>query len=127
MATSARVLSVMSRACGGAALLLGLAFWMGYARSFTRLHMVFGIALVLAVWSLAAVAWKSTVRRDLAVLAVAIGLIGWVFGITHALILPGPLHWIVQVAHLGVGVLMVALGERLSAAVTGGRLVARPA
>ena len=127
MATSARVLSIVSRACGGAALLLGLAFWMGYGRSFTRLHMFFGIALVLTLWALAAVAWKSTARRDLAVLAVVIGLIGWAFGITQALILPGPLHWIVQVAHLGVGVLMVALGERLAAAVTGGRLVARPA
>ena len=40
---STRVLSVLVRAFGAAALVLGLAFWLGYARSLTQLHIWLGI------------------------------------------------------------------------------------
>jgi hypothetical protein len=80
MKTSTRVLNILMRVFGGAVLALGLAFWLGYARSLTLLHIRFGIGVV-----------------------------------------PGPLHWIVQVAHLGVGIVAIALGAQLASAISLGR------
>ena len=77
METSARVLNIMIRVCGSAALVLGLAFWLGYARSLTLLHIRFGMAIVLSLWALAAIAWWKTTRRSLALFATAWGLATW--------------------------------------------------
>jgi hypothetical protein len=48
MNTAAHLLSILIRVCGAGALTLGLAFWLGYARSWTQLHIGFGIALGIA-------------------------------------------------------------------------------
>lgn len=121
METSARVFNIMIRAFGGAAFALGLAFWLGYARSLTLLHIRFGIGVVLSLWALAAIAWWNTTRRSLALFAAAWGLAAVVFGMTQIQLMPGPFHWIVEVAHLGVGVGAIALGAQLANAITLGR------
>jgi hypothetical protein len=118
METFARVLNIMIRVCGGAAVALGLAFWLGYALSLTVLHIRFGIGVVLSLWALAAIAWWTTTRHSLALFASAWGLATLVFGMTQIQLLPGPLHWIVEVAHLGVGVVAIALGAQLANAIT---------
>jgi hypothetical protein len=43
-----------------------------------------------------------------------LGLFVPVFGMTQARILPGDLHWIVQAAHLVVGLVAMGLAERLA-------------
>jgi uncharacterized membrane protein YczE len=121
MGTSTRVLNIMIRVFGGAALALGLAFWLGYARSFTLLHIRFGMGVVLSLWALAAIAWWTTGRHSLALFAAAWGLATLVFGMTQIQLMPGPFHWIVKVAHLGVGVVAMALGAQLAIAITLGR------
>ena len=118
METSTRVLNIMIRVCGGAALALGLAFWLGYAQSLTLLHIRFGIVIVLCLWALAAIAWWKTTRQSLALFATAWGLATLVFGMTQIQLLPGQFHWIVKVAHLGVGVIAIALGAQLANAIT---------
>ena len=114
----ARVLNIMIRACGGATLALGLTFWLGYAQSLTLLHIRFGIGVVLALWALAAIAWWKTTHPRLALFATAWGLATLVFGMTQIQLVPGPFHWIVEVAHLGVGVVAIALGAQLANAIT---------
>ncbi len=109
MEVFARVLNIMIRACGSAALALGLAFWLGYARSLTVLHIRFGIGVVLSLWALAAIAFWKTTRHSLALFATAWGLATLVFGMTQTQLMPGPFRWIVEVAHLGVGVVAIAL------------------
>ena len=121
METSARVLNILIRVCGGAALALGLAFWLGYARSLTLLHIRFGIGVVLFLWALAAIAWWKTTRHNLALFATAWGLATVALGMTQVQLMPGPFHWIVAVAHLGMGVVSIALGARLANAITFGR------
>jgi hypothetical protein len=121
METSARVLNITIRVCWGAALALGLAFWLGYARSLTMLHIRFGIGVVLSLWALAVIAWWKTTRHNLALFATAWGLATLVFGMTQIQLMPGPFHWIVEVAHLGVGVVAIALGAQLANAITLGR------
>ena len=97
-----------------AALALGLAFWFGYAGSLIQVHVTCGIALVLSVWALAGLAWRSGVRRDLIAFAGVWGLVTWVFGITHVWVLPGAAHWVVEVGHLAVGAITIVIGGLLA-------------
>jgi hypothetical protein len=117
MNTPARLFNVLIRVCGAGALALGLAFWLGYATSLTQLHIGFGIGLVVSLWALAVIAWRNTARSGLVAFAAAWGLVTWIFGVTQIRILPGPFHWIVQVVHLAVAVVAIALGDRLAKAV----------
>lgn len=126
MDTSARVLNLLIRALGAGALALGLAFWLGYARSLTQLHMGLGIGLVLSVWAVSLIAWRTTGRGGLAALGAACGIISVPFGVAQAAILPGAFHWVVQLAHLVLGAIMIGVGSRLAAAVSHPRVSASP-
>jgi hypothetical protein len=117
MNTPARVLNILIRVCGGGALALGLAFWLGYAKSLIQLHMAFGIALVVFLWALAGLAWMNTARTGLVLFAAAWGLFSGVLGVRQSQILPGSFHWVVEVAHLAVGVMAIAVGGQLARAV----------
>lgn len=109
--------NILIRVCGAGALALGLAFWLGYARSLTQLHIGFGIGLVVSLWALAGIAWRNRAGSGLVAFAAAWGLVIWVLGVTQIQILPGSLHWVVEVAHLAVGVIAMYLGGQLSSAV----------
>jgi len=118
MNTFARLLNILIRLCGAGALVLGLAFWLGYARSLTELHIGLGIGLVVLLWAMAGVAWKSAASRTgLIAFAAGWGLVAWTFGVTHGQILRGSFHWMIEVAHLVVGGLAIAIGGQLASAV----------
>jgi hypothetical protein len=70
----AHVLNLIIRVLAATALILGVGFWRGYARSCTRLHIAIGISLVLCLWVLAAIAWRNGARNHLVVFAGAWGL-----------------------------------------------------
>ena len=53
MNTAAQFLMILIGMCGGGALILGLAFWLGYGRSFTELYIGLGMALFVSLWVLA--------------------------------------------------------------------------
>ena len=116
MHKTARLLVGLLRLCGSAALLLGLAFWLGYGRSLTWLHIRLGTAVVLLLLVIAGLAWRAAGVR-LVALAVGWGILVWFLGMRQGQILPGSFHWVVEVAHLVVGVGAIALGERLAATV----------
>jgi hypothetical protein len=124
MNVAVRVLDILIRAFGAAALVLGLAFWLGYARSLTQLHIGLGIGVVLCLWAVAWVAWRNRRRRGLAAFAVACGVINWVFGLTQSTALPGAFHGVVEVAHLGLGVITIGVGVTLATAVSHRRVSA---
>jgi hypothetical protein len=114
----ARLLNALIRFCGAASLALGLAFWLGYARSLTQLHIGLGISLVVLLWAIAGMAWKSAASsHSLIAFAAAWGLITWTFGVTQGQILPGAFHWVVEVAHLAIGGIAIAVGGQLAGAV----------
>jgi hypothetical protein len=117
MNTAARVFNLLIRICGAGALVLGLAFWFGYARSFTHLHIAFGIGLVISLWVLAGIAWRRTARTGLVLFAAVWGFVTWIFGTTHGQILPGSFHWVIEVAHLAMGAVAIAAGGLLAGAV----------
>lgn len=121
MMSFVKVLTIGLRAIGSAALLLGVTFWLGYARELTHVHMGLGSLLVLCLLILAILAWVGARRHGLAVLAVAWGLATWGFGLFQAAILPGPWHWVVQVAHAASAIGAVAIGGQLARVYAQGR------
>jgi hypothetical protein len=54
------------------------------------------------------------------------GIVSLPFGVAQAAILPGAFHWVVELAHLAVGVIMIGIGSRLAAAVSHPRVSASP-
>jgi hypothetical protein len=117
MKTAAQSLKTLIRICGGGALILGLASWLGYGRSFTQLHMGLAIALVVSLWVLAGIAWRNGVRISIVAFAAGWGALTWVLGVTQGRVLAGSLHWVVAVVHLVFGVISIAVGSNLASAV----------
>jgi ABC-type multidrug transport system permease subunit len=53
----------------------------------------------------------------LAIGAILLGAFAAVFGMIHGTLLPGDLHWIIQVLHVLIGIAAIGLGEAISARV----------
>jgi hypothetical protein len=102
----------------------GLLFWTGNALSLVPLHMLSGLLLVIGLWILAGIGLRAGIGVLRAVVAIVWGLFVVVFGLVQAGILPGELHWIVQVLHLLVGLAAMgqaeAIGARIKAFLAGG-------
>jgi energy-coupling factor transporter transmembrane protein EcfT len=117
----------VTRASGLTQLALGLAFWTGSLLAYLPVHMLNGLLFVLLLEVQAVLAAWAGVSWRLVAFAVAWGLIVPVFGMTQAQILPGDFHWLVQVAHLVVGLAAMALAERLAGGVQARLVAGRPA
>ncbi|MGA8202909.1 MAG: hypothetical protein WB812_00230 [Woeseiaceae bacterium] len=117
MIAIARFLKLLLRLSGLGALLLGLAFWAGFAFSWQTVHVAFGMLLVVTLWATAVLAIRADTHRALAIVAFLWGTAVVAFGYEQAAILPGPMHWIVALAHLAAGGIAMGLGVVLAAAV----------
>jgi hypothetical protein len=115
------------RISGSTALVLGVLFWTGNALKLIPIHMLAGIVLVLALWLLAMVAAVSGVHRGFVALALVWGLIVPVLGMSQNQLLPGSLHWMIQVLHLLVGIIAMGLGNRLASRIKQIQTLARQA
>jgi hypothetical protein len=104
------------RVAGIAQLILGTLFWTGRASRFIPAHMAIGFLLVLGLWTLAVIALSTRRRRGLAAFALLWGAALPLFGMTHPAMLVGPQHWIIRVVHLLMGVVALALADRLARA-----------
>jgi hypothetical protein len=93
--------------------LLGLLFWTRHALSLLPLHMAAGLALVLALWTLAALGARRGVPGWLVAVAACWGVLVIALGVTQTRLLPSSFHWVVRVAHLLVGIGAVWLAERI--------------
>lgn len=109
-----RIADYVARGAGGVALLLGLAHWTGNLHSMLNLHMALGAISVLALWLLAVISLRRKVAPRRALLAGAWGLATLALGPAQTAILVGDLHWLVQVAHLILGLGTVALAAMLA-------------
>jgi hypothetical protein len=113
MLLATRVAQSLIRALGTIMLVLGLLFWTGNALTLIPVHMLLGLLLVLTLWTLAALAARAGVDLRLVLLAITWGVIVPVLGLTQASLLVGPLHILIQLLHLSVGLVAIALGEVL--------------
>ena len=108
---------MLVRISGVLALILGLLFWTGDLRNLTGVHMLLGVLMVLGLWLLAAVASQMGARPSTVAGAAILGLIVLLLGLGQNGLMPGSLHWVIQVVHLLVGMSGIGMAEMI-----GGRL-----
>ena len=99
--------------CGGVLLILGVIIWSGRADELIPIHILVGIVLVLALWTIAAIAARSGVANSLVAGAVAWSIVAPILGATQEAFLVGRWHWVVQLLHLVVAMGVVAWGRAL--------------
>jgi hypothetical protein len=94
------------------ALILGMLFWMGHAESLIDAHMLLGLLVALSLWVLGAVL-AITQEGNWWLMVGAFVLAGTmlIFGLIQERLLPGTLHWAIQVLHLLLGLSALGLGE----------------
>lgn len=100
---------------------LGILFWTGHALSLMQLHMMLGGLFVLTLWGLTVLGFIARGTRPLALVVLIWSLIVPALGVEQLQLLPGADHWIVQAAHLLVGIIAMGLGHSLA------RRLSRPA
>ncbi len=102
------------RILGSIMIILGLLFWTGNALALIPVHMMVGLVLVLTLWTVGGLAARSGEQPGLVALAIAWGFVVPILGYTQDSLLPGPAHWLIQVAHLLVGLTAIGLAETLA-------------
>jgi hypothetical protein len=112
------------RVAGTLQLVLGALFWTGHAYTYVPLHIISGAVIVLTLWTVAVLSLIARMRRRLASFALLWGLALPAFGMVQATMVVGPMHWIVRVIHLLMGLAAMALagtlGQAILAAAPGG-------
>jgi len=112
MNTVIQISSIMLRVVGTLALILGVLFWIGIGGNFIAIHMLLGLLVVLLLWIVGAgQAFSKNGSWPLAIGALALGAVVIFFGLRQSALLVGPLHWVIQVIHLLLGVFAVAVGQ----------------
>jgi len=117
MSTALRALQMLIRLDALVLVVLGVLFWTGNALSLIPVHMLLGILLVLLLWVMAGLAATRKAPIGMVVAAVVWGLLVVWLGLNQDSLLPGSLHWLIQVLHLLVGLGAVGIAEALGARV----------
>ncbi len=103
MKTATRIIAWIALIVGVCALLLGLTRWATGNDVVRNVHMTFGIILAFSFLILSIIMVATRGMRLWGVVGIVYSLILPVFGFTQSLLLTGNLHWLIQVAHLLVG------------------------
>lgn len=104
-----RTLQVVGGLVGLGALALGLTIWLTSLDTIIGIHMIFGliVVLILLIFGIQAVTTREL--RLLGIIDIVYALIVPILGVTQFNLLPGSLHWLIQVLHLLVGLGAIAL------------------
>jgi hypothetical protein len=108
------MIQVISGVAGLGALSLGLLIWIANM-NLTSIHMLFGLIVTLTLLIMSIVAVSTRGLRNWGIVGIVYALIVPVFGLTQFNILTGNLHWLIQTAHLLVGIGALALTAMMSA------------
>jgi hypothetical protein len=114
MKTLVTILQMLVRLCFVVLLGLGIAFWTGHGLSLIPIHMGVGYVLVLSLWTTSIIAAIVRAPIGSVIAGFVWGLIVVWLGTQQMSLLPGPLHWLIQTAHLLVGMAAIGLNERLA-------------
>lgn len=112
--TIVRITLTLARLCGVTVLVLGLLFWAGRALPLVTLHMTLGAILVLALWTLAGLAFRAGVDRATVAIAIAWGFVLPILGVVQLSLPPGGGYGFIRVLHLIVGIGAIAQAESLA-------------
>ncbi len=114
MSKAITVAHMTLRGSGVLLILLGLAIWTGRADGIIPVHEFLGLVLVLSLWALAYFGARAGVPKGMVAAAVAWGLIAPILGLTQTNLLDNNWHWVIQVAHLLVGLAAIGTGEGIA-------------
>lgn len=109
-----RITIMILRVSALLALVLGLLFWVGMASGLVALHMLLGILVTLALWTLGGALAMRGGSWALAAGALVLGLLVVGLGLTQTRLLPNSFHWSIQVVHLLLGLAAIGLGEAIA-------------
>jgi hypothetical protein len=114
MRTAILVLIWIVRVAGVVQILLGLSIWIGAGLRYFPIHIQAGFLIVVCLWILAILALIVRGRPALVGFAFVWGLALPAFGMAQAAILVGPLHWIIRVIHLLMGLIALGTADALA-------------
>jgi hypothetical protein len=103
-----RIIRGIAGVAGLGALTLGLLDWIANV-SFISIHILFGLTVALSLLILGIVGVFTKGMRLLGAIGIVYALILPVFGLTQTTLLVDSLHWLIQAAHLLVGLGALAL------------------
>jgi hypothetical protein len=98
-----RIIQVILGIAGLGALLLGLLFWIANI-DLISIHMLLGLIVTLTLLVMSIIAVGTRGMRIWGIVGIVYALIVPVFGLTQSGILTGNLHWLIQTAHMLVGI-----------------------
>jgi hypothetical protein len=97
-------------------LISGLFFWTGTALTLVSMHMLLGFLAVAALWVVAiGQVFSNAGSWIIAACALLVGALTIVIGLYQTSLMIGPLHWIIEVIHLALGILTIGLGHMAAA------------
>src|SRR5512147_3210614 len=107
-----RIASVVLSFAGLLALILGLLVWTNRGLSLVQMHMLLGLLAVGALWVIGVgQAFSSGGSWFIAASALVVGAAMIVLGLTQSGLMLGTFHWVIQVVHLVLGVLVIGMGH----------------
>ncbi len=95
-------------------LISGILFWTGRADNFQLAHIIIGILVVLALWTLGIAQGLQGGSFGLALATFVVGFFLALVGLFQARWLIGSNHWIIQVIHLLLGLSAIGLAEMIN-------------
>ncbi|HXV78566.1 MAG TPA: hypothetical protein VEG60_01675 [Candidatus Binatia bacterium] len=107
-----RIASVVLSFAGLLALILGLLMWTQSASNLIQMHMWLGLLAVGALWIIGITqALSKNGSWLVAAFALVSGAAMIIIGLTQSTLLPGAFHWIIQLLHLVLGLLVIGIGH----------------
>src|SRR5579859_3052452 len=105
---TARIIQIISGIAGLGALILGLLIWTIDA-NVTNIHMLLGLIVTLALLVMSIIAVSTRNMRTWGIVGIVYAVIVPIFGLTQVNMLTGNLHWLIETAHMLVGIGALAL------------------
>ena len=113
MRTALKVAVATLIGCGALLVALGIVIWTGNGDQLIPLHVAIGVVLVLTLWIVCGLAARSRVPTGTVAFAAAWGVLVVVLGLVQEELVPGDLHWTIQVLHVGISMGAIWWGRRL--------------
>ena len=107
-----RIASVVLSFAGLLALILGLLIWTASALNLIQMHMLLGLLAVGALWFIGiGQAFSKGGSWLFATCALVVGATMIILGMNQSALMLGASHWVIQVIHLILGLLVIGMGH----------------
>jgi hypothetical protein len=114
MRRTAAVIQWIVRLAGITQIITGILFWTGRSLTLVPMHMALGLAIAIALFILAILAWRGGVAPAAAVAGLVLAVAVPALGMTQTRLLVGPWHWAIRVVHLLIGLAALGTAENFA-------------